>query len=150
MYISWKPDPKALAIGAFSIKWNTEFYYIFPPFSLLGKVAAKTYRDKIKAIVVIPKWSAQHWYPKLLRKATKSMTITPSSKNPQTPGSTKSSPTTPKALPTSTPDRLTTQDIISASLRSQHARNICVIRHAGKNIVLRKTSFMIVLQLSNF
>ena len=117
MYISWKPDPKALAIGAFSIKWNTEFYYIFPPFSLLGKVAAKTYRDKIKAIVVIPKWSAQHWYPKLLRKATKSMTITPSAKNPQTPGSTKSSPTTPKALPTSTPDRLTTQDIISASLR---------------------------------
>ena len=117
MYISWKPDPKALAIGAFSIKWNTEFYYIFPPFSLLGKVAAKTYRDKIKAIVVIPKWSAQHWYPKLLRKATKSMTITPSAKNPQTPGSTKSSPTTPKTLPTSTPDRLTTQDIISASLR---------------------------------
>ena len=30
-YISWKPDPKALAIDAFSIKWNTEFYYIFPP-----------------------------------------------------------------------------------------------------------------------
>ena len=28
-YISWKPDPKALAIDAFSIKWNTEFYYIF-------------------------------------------------------------------------------------------------------------------------
>ena len=34
-----------------------------------------------------------------------------------TPGSTKSSPTTPKASPTSTPDRLTTQDIINASLR---------------------------------
>ena len=29
-YISWKPDPKALAIDAFSIKWNTEFYYILP------------------------------------------------------------------------------------------------------------------------
>ena len=34
-----------------------------------------------------------------------------------TPGSTKSSPTTPKASPTSTPNRLTTQDIINASLR---------------------------------
>ena len=32
------------------------------------------------------------------------------------PGSTKSSPTTPKATPTSTPDRLTTQDIINGSL----------------------------------
>ena len=32
-------------------------------------------------------------------------------------GSTSNSPTTPKASPTSTPNRLTTQDIISASLR---------------------------------
>ena len=80
-YISWKPDPKALAIGAFSIKWNTEFYYIFPPFSLLGKVTAKIYRDKTKAIAVIPKWPTQHCYLSLLRKATRSMTITPSVKN---------------------------------------------------------------------
>ena len=34
-----------------------------------------------------------------------------------TPGSTKSSPTTPKASSTSTLNRLTTQDIINASLR---------------------------------
>ena len=54
-YTLWKPDPKALAIDSFSIKWNTEFYYIFPPFSLLGKVTAKIYGDKMKAIVVIPK-----------------------------------------------------------------------------------------------
>ena len=55
-YISWKPDPKARSIDDFSIKWNTEFYYIFPPFSLLGKETAKIYRDKTKAIAVIPKW----------------------------------------------------------------------------------------------
>ena len=54
-YISWKPDPKFLAIHAYSIKWNADFYYIFPPFSLLGKVTAKIYRDKTKTIVVIPK-----------------------------------------------------------------------------------------------
>ena len=35
-YISWKTDPKTIAIDAFSIKWNTEFYYIFSSFSLLG------------------------------------------------------------------------------------------------------------------
>ena len=84
-YISWEPDPKALAIAAFSIKWNTEFYYMFPPFSLLGKVTAKIYRDKTKAIVVIPKWPTQHWYPNLLRKATKSMTITKNLVQPQDP-----------------------------------------------------------------
>ena len=113
-YIFWKPDPKVLAIDAFSIKWNTEFYYIFPPFSLLKKVTTKIYRDKMKAIVVIRKWPTQHWSPKLLRRATRSMTITPSA---TTPGSTKSSPTTSKASPASTPDRLTTQDIINVSLR---------------------------------
>ena len=80
-YISWIPDPKALAIDAFSIKWNTEFYYIFPPFSLLGKVTEKVYRDKTKVIVVIPKWPTQHWYSSLWRKATRSMIITPSAKN---------------------------------------------------------------------
>ena len=67
-YISWKAGPKALAIDAFSIKWKTEFYYIFAPFTLLEKVTAKSYRDKAKAIVVIPKWPTQHWYPSLLRK----------------------------------------------------------------------------------
>ena len=80
-YISWKPDPKALAINTFSIKWNTEFYYIFPPFSLLGKVTAKIYRDKTKGILVIPKWPTKLWYSSFLRKVTRSMTITPSAKN---------------------------------------------------------------------
>ena len=47
-YISWKLDPKALTIDAFSIKWNTDLYYIFPPFTSLGKVTAKIYRDKTK------------------------------------------------------------------------------------------------------
>ena len=54
-FIFWKPDQKVLATDAFSIKWNTEFYYIFPPFSLLGKMTAKIYRGKTKIIVVIPK-----------------------------------------------------------------------------------------------
>ena len=84
-YISWKSDPKALALHAFSLKWSIELYYIFPPFSLLGKVTAKIYRDKTKVIVVIPKWPTQDWCPKLMRKVTKLMTITPSAKNVQQP-----------------------------------------------------------------
>ena len=54
-YNTWKPDPDVIAIDAFPIKWNTEFYHIFPSFSLLRKVTAKIYRDKTKSIVVIPK-----------------------------------------------------------------------------------------------
>ena len=80
-YIFWKPDPKALAIDVFSIKFNTEFYYVFPPSSLLRKVTAKIYRDKTKVIIVIPKWFTPHCYSSLLRKATRSMAIIPSAKN---------------------------------------------------------------------
>ena len=68
-YISWKTYRKVLEIDMFSIKWNTECYYIFPPFSLLGKVIAKKYGNKTRATVVIPKYSTKHWYPSLLRKA---------------------------------------------------------------------------------
>ena len=39
-YISWKRDPEAIAVDAFSIPWDTEFY-AFPPFSLIGQVLAK-------------------------------------------------------------------------------------------------------------
>ena len=76
-YIPWKPDPKALASDAFSIKRNADFCYIFPPFSLLGKVTAKIYRDKTKAVVILPTRLTQHWYHSLWRKAARSMIITP-------------------------------------------------------------------------
>ena len=45
-YISWKLYPIALATDAFSVKWNTEFYYIFPPFGLVGELTAKIYRKQ--------------------------------------------------------------------------------------------------------
>ena len=53
-----------------------------------------------------------------LEKSDKNHDYNAISKNLGTiPGSTKSSPTTSKASPTSAPDLLTTQDIINASLR---------------------------------
>ena len=87
-YVSWKPDPKAIAIDAFSLKWDSEFYYIFPPFSLLGKVAAKIYKDHTKCIVLMPKWTTQHWYPNLMKLAKATFLITPATQNliqPQNP-----------------------------------------------------------------
>ena len=88
------------------------------------------------------------WVPQLHEKSDEKHDYHTISKEfGTTAGSTKSSPSKPKASPTGTSDRLTTQDTINASLRkstmhhyvSQHAKNICIIRHAGKNIVQRKT-----------
>ena len=62
------------------------------------------------------------------------------------PGSTKSSPTTPKASPTSTPNRLTTQDIINASLRKSTCQKYLYYQNrwkycAEKNIVYDSPTF---------
>ena len=35
-YISWPPDPQAMAIDAFTLDWTNHFFlYSFPPFSIL-------------------------------------------------------------------------------------------------------------------
>ena len=64
-FVSWKADPEATAINAFTISWSETFSYIFPPFSLLGKVLQKLQEDKGKAFVIVPEWKTQTWYPML-------------------------------------------------------------------------------------
>ena len=77
-YVSWKPDPDAVAIDAFSCDWNNEFFYIFPPFSLVGKVLQKLEVNKSHAILVAPVWTTQPWYPRLMKKAERIITFQPS------------------------------------------------------------------------
>ena len=67
-----------------------------------------------------------------------------------TPGSTKSSPTTSKALPTSTPDQLTTQYIINALLRKSTCQKYFSYQTCWKEYCEEKTWFMIILQFLNF
>ena len=63
--MSWKPDPNAFAIDAFTVSWNFSLGYIFPPFSLLGRVLKKIIEDKAMAVVVAPLWTTQPWFTKL-------------------------------------------------------------------------------------
>ena len=65
-YISWRPDPGAKAVDAFSINWSPTYNYCFPPFSIILKVLQKTQQDKAQAIVVVPYWTTQNWFPVLL------------------------------------------------------------------------------------
>ena len=116
-YISWKPDSKALAIDSSSIKWNTEFYYIFPPY-LAREGESKNLQRQNESHCSDPKMAHTTLVPQPLEKSDKKHDYnTINKKFGTTPGSTKSAPTTSKASPTSTPDRLTTQDSIHASLR---------------------------------
>ncbi|KAI8428911.1 hypothetical protein MSG28_007543, partial [Choristoneura fumiferana] len=42
-FISWKPDPDALAVDAFTTSWRSKFFYAFPPFARLPPPAQGTY-----------------------------------------------------------------------------------------------------------
>ena len=66
-YVSWHPEPKAMAINAFSLTWNNNYFDMFPPFSLVGRVLAKIHRGETNTVIVVPDWSIQYWYPQLLQ-----------------------------------------------------------------------------------
>ena len=64
-YVSWKPDPKALFIDAFTLKWENYYPYCFPPFSLIGRVLQKVEHEKTDICLIVPLWKSQTWFPKL-------------------------------------------------------------------------------------
>lgn len=67
-YVSWFPDPEASHTDAFSFSWHELTPYIFPPFSQIGRVLQKLEDDQVrKAIIIVPLWTTQFWYPKFLQ-----------------------------------------------------------------------------------
>jgi hypothetical protein len=75
IYVTWKNDPDAWAIDAFTIPWKNKYFYAFPPFALLAKTMQKIITDKAECIVVVPYWPMQPWFP-LFKKLTVSKCIT--------------------------------------------------------------------------
>ena len=66
-YVSYKPDPDAVAVDAFSFSWKDINFYAFPPFSILHRVLKKVLMEKAQGILVVPDWPTQVWWPLLLR-----------------------------------------------------------------------------------
>lgn len=69
-YASWKPDPGASYVDAFTMSWHNLKFYAFPPFSLILKCLKKIEEEKAEGILVIPNWSTQPWYPKVMQLIT--------------------------------------------------------------------------------
>lgn len=66
-FVSWKPEPDAMHVNAFSMPWSNIFLYAFPPFSLISSCLQKFRRDKAEGIMVVPLWPTQTWYSELLK-----------------------------------------------------------------------------------
>lgn len=66
-YVTWFPDPDALASDAFSISWKNFLPYIFPPFSIIARILRKIEEEKVgKVLIIVPTWPSQPWFPRLL------------------------------------------------------------------------------------
>ena len=65
-YVSWMPDPYCIAVNILNFSWKTHKIYAFPPFNLVGAVISKRIRDNTIGIMIIPKWTTQHWFPTMI------------------------------------------------------------------------------------
>lgn len=66
-YCSWKPDPGCIFVDAFTVDWSKFYCYIFPPFSLICRCVKKIQEEKTTAIIVVPIWPSQPWFPQILQ-----------------------------------------------------------------------------------
>lgn len=66
-YVSYRPDPEAAAVDAFSINWHGLQFYAFPPFSVIPAMLRKIVKDKASGVIVVPDWPSQTWYPVVAR-----------------------------------------------------------------------------------
>jgi hypothetical protein len=66
-FVSWRPEPEAFAVDAFSLNWGKLKIYCFPPFSVLPAVLQKIHTDKATGLVVVPNWPTQPFYATLMK-----------------------------------------------------------------------------------
>jgi hypothetical protein len=81
-YMSWKPDPTAQAVDAFSAVWKDKFVYIFCPFNLIATVLQKIELERVEAIMIVPQWTTQPWYSKLMRMISDCLFLLPRTPSP--------------------------------------------------------------------
>ena len=65
-FVSWKPDPDAEAIDAFSLDWSQFYFYAFPPFCLISRCLQQILFDGAEGLIVVPNWPTQPWYARLM------------------------------------------------------------------------------------
>ena len=61
-FVSWRPDPEAMAVDAFSLDWREQHFYAFPPFPLINRVLQKMEQDQGQGIIIVPMWNTEVWF----------------------------------------------------------------------------------------
>ncbi|XP_044179688.1 uncharacterized protein LOC122961167 [Acropora millepora] len=80
-FVSYKLEPGALAIDAFTLNWQNINLYAFPPFSVVSAVLQKLQEEKASGVVVLPNWPTQVWFSKAMRMLIQHTVILQKSKS---------------------------------------------------------------------
>ena len=65
-FVSWRPEPGAIATDAFNIPWDFPLSYLFPLFCLIPMCLRKVMQEQVDCILIAPVWRSQPWFPALL------------------------------------------------------------------------------------
>ena len=65
-YVSWRPDPDAMAVDAFTLDWSKIRAFCFPPFSLTSRVLQMLELCQAECMIVVPFRKTRVWFTKLL------------------------------------------------------------------------------------
>lgn len=89
-YCSYRPDPEATYIDAFSLPWNNLKFYCFPPFSCILQAIQKIQQEKATGMLVVLNWPTQPWFPLIAPLLLQPPHVCPPSpkllQNPASPG----------------------------------------------------------------
>jgi hypothetical protein len=78
-FFSWFPDPRSMAVDAFTQIWPTNGAYAFPPFTVISKVLNFVSQQKINLVLIAPCWPQQTWFPTLLGQLAAAPRVLPAS-----------------------------------------------------------------------
>ena len=85
-YISFQPDPDSFHIDAFTLRWDFNLCYAFPPFSLIHPILRKIRADKARVLLIVPDWPTQSWWPVFKKMSRESISVSINSKHLNLPG----------------------------------------------------------------
>lgn len=79
-YVSFQPDPEAIAVNAFHMSWKPYLAYVFPPFCLISRILNKIREEQATVVAVVPKWPTQIWWPQLVSMLIRFPIVLPNTK----------------------------------------------------------------------
>ena len=66
-YYSYNLEADVIGTDAFSYCWSNEILYAFPPFAIIAKVLSKIEAEIATGVLIVPLFTTQSWFTRLLR-----------------------------------------------------------------------------------